>query len=470
MALTGFDEVVDATVDGVPRKRLDLLVADVIKDECGVSRAVARAVQDRATRYATTLCHDQEMRDPASAAVPVVRTSLLLLAYCAFISLGLPDGLLGVGWPSMAAGLRLSTDTVGVLLFASTVGYLISSVAAGFTMARLGVGRLLAGSTALAGLALAGYAVSPALGLLVPCALLAGFGGGAVDAGLNAYAASAFGPRHMNWLHAFFGLGVALGPLIMTGVISGGLSWRWGYGLVAGAQALLAIAFAVTARAWRRDDAGGANTPGADERPDGQRPDGRRQATMSPRIGATLRMPAVWLGVAAFAVYVGVEVATGLWAYLLLTVDRSVSPAIAGLCVSAYWGSLFAGRVVQGFTVERLGTGRTLTAGLAGMLTGSVLVALPGPGWLAVAGLMMIGFAAAPVFPLLMLTTADRVGGAHADRVIGLQIAASGLGGTLIPAGVGVLVERVGEHTLGPSLVVLSLILLALYAAMTRRR
>ncbi|WP_229073249.1 sugar MFS transporter [Actinoplanes sp. DH11] len=402
------------------------------------------------------------MGDPGRAAVPVIRTSLLLLAYCAFISLGLPDGLLGVGWPSMATNLRVSTDTVGVLLFASTVGYLISSVAAGFTLARLGVGRLLAGSTAIAGLALAGYAVSPALALLVPCALLAGFGGGAIDAGLNAYAASAFGPRHMNWLHAFFGLGVALGPLIMTGVISGGLSWRWGYGLVAGAQALLAIAFAVTVRAWSRDDAGAANTPGAAERPDGP-----RQAT---RIGATLRMPAVWLGVGAFAVYVGVEVATGLWAYLLLTEDRSVSPAIAGLCVSAYWGSLFAGRVVQGFTVERLGTGRTLTAGLTGMLAGSVLMALPGPGWLAVAGLMTIGFAAAPVFPLLTLTTADRVGGEHADRVIGLQMAASGLGGALIPAGVGVLVERVGEHTLGPSLVVLSLLLLALYAAMTGRR
>ncbi|WP_328474708.1 MFS transporter [Actinoplanes sp. NBC_00393] len=384
--------------------------------------------------------------------------SLLLLAYCAFISLGLPDGLLGVGWPSMADDLGLSTDTVGVLLFASTVGYLISSVAAGFSLARLGVGRLLAGSTAMASLALAGYAVSPALGLLVPCALLAGFGGGAIDAGLNAYAAGAFGPKHMNWLHAFFGLGVAIGPLIMTGVLSGGLSWRWGYGLVAGAQALLAIAFAVTARAWVR--AGAAEGP----------PDAQQQTTASPRFGTTLRMPAVWLSVAAFAVYVGVEMATGLWAFLLLTEDRGLSAAVAGFCVSAYWASLFVGRVVQGFTVERLGTTRTLAAGLVGMLAGSVLVALPGPDWLAVAGLMVIGYAAAPVFPLLTLTTADRVGAAHADRVIGMQMAATGLGGALIPAGVGVLIERVGVHTLGPSLIVLSLVLVMLYAVMTRRR
>ncbi|WP_309238716.1 MFS transporter [Actinoplanes aureus] len=390
---------------------------------------------------------------PPSAATPAIRTSLLLLAYCAFISLGLPDGLLGVGWPSMAGDLGLSTDTVGVLLFASTVGYLISSVAAGFSLARLGVGRLLAGSTAMASLALAGYAVSPALGLLVPCALLAGFGGGAIDAGLNAYAAGAFGPKHMNWMHAFFGLGVAIGPLIMTGVLSGGLSWRWGYGLVAGAQALLAIAFLVSARTWARDNVGDAPAP----------------EVASSRIGATLRMPAVWLSVVAFAVYVGVEVATGLWAYLLLTEDRGLSAAIAGFCVSAYWASLFVGRVVQGFTVEHLGTVRTLTAGLGGMLAGSVLVAVPGPDWLAVAGLMVIGFAAAPVFPLLTLTTADRVGAAHADRVIGMQIAAAGLGGALIPAGVGVLIERVGVYTLGPSLVVLSLILLTLYVVVNRR-
>ena len=189
--------------------------------------------------------------DPAAAmVVPVIRTSLLLLAYFAFISLGLPDGLLGVGWPSMAAEFEVGTDAVGILLFAGTAGYLVSSVAAGFSIARLGVGRLLAVSTALTSLALAGYAISPSLGFLVPCALIAGFGGGAIDSGLNAYAAGAFGPKHMNWMHAFFGLGVALGPLIMTAVLSGGLSWHWGYGIVATGQVLLATAFAVTARSW----------------------------------------------------------------------------------------------------------------------------------------------------------------------------------------------------------------------------
>lgn len=394
--------------------------------------------------------------DASAAAAPVVRASVLLLAYLAFISLGLPDGLLGVGWPSIAAGFRVGTDAVGLLLFASTAGYLVSSVAAGFSIARLGVGRLLAGSTALASLALAGYAISPAFALLVPCALIAGFGGGAIDSGLNAYAAEAFGPKHMNWMHAFFGLGVAIGPLIMTAVLSGGLSWRWGYGIVASGQALLAVAFVVTSRSWARHRAQEPRTH--QDKPAG-----------GPRIAATLAIPAVWLSAAAFAVYVALEVAAGLWAFLFLTDGRGMSAAVAGVCVSAYWASLFVGRVAQGFIVEHVGTTRILVGSLLGLLTGSVLVALPGPGWLAVAGLLVIGFAAAPVFPLLTLTTKDRVGAAHADRTIGVQIGASGLGGALIPAGVGVLIDRVGEQALGPSLVVLSLLLLALYAA-TRRR
>jgi fucose permease len=396
--------------------------------------------------------------DPQAVAAPVVRASVLLLAYLAFISLGLPDGLLGVGWPSIATEFRVGTDAVGLLLFAGTAGYLVSSVAAGFSIARLGVGRLLAGSTALAGLALTGYAISPGFAFLVPCALIAGFGGGAIDAGLNAYAAGAFGPKHMNWMHAFFGLGVAIGPLIMTAVLTGGLSWHWGYGIVASGQALLAVAFVLTARSWSRHGAPDPAAGPGDEPPAAKNP-----------IAVTLAIPAVWLSAAAFAVYVALEITAGLWAFLYLTDGRGLSATVAGICVSAYWASLFVGRVVQGFVVERVGTTRILVGSLLGLLTGSVLVTVPGPGWLAVAGLMVIGFAAAPVFPLLTLTTKDRVGAAHADRTIGVQIGASGLGGALIPAGVGVLIDRLGEQVLGPSLVVLSLLLLGLYAA-TRRR
>ncbi|MEJ3744739.1 MFS transporter [Actinomycetes bacterium KLBMP 9797] len=388
-----------------------------------------------------------------STAKTATKMSLLLLAYFAFISLGLPDGLIGVGWPSMSPDLDVPLDAVGLLLVAGTTGYIASSVAAGFTLARLGVGRLLAGSTILASLALTGYATSPVLAMMIGCALVLGLGSGAIDSGLNAYAAAAFGPRHMNWMHAFFGLGVAIGPLIMTSVLSAGGSWRWGYAAVAAAQAVLATAFALTARNWA------AHRPVADDAP------------TPPRVPIrdTLAIPAVWFGALAFAVYVAVEVAAGLWAFLLLTDGRGLSAAVAGVCVSGYWASLFLGRVVQGVVAERLGGAQVLRASLIGMVAGAVLVALPAPGWVTVTGLAVIGFAAAPVFPLMTLTTVDRVGVAHTDRAIGVQIGAAGLGGALLPGAVGVLLNRTDVEVLGLCLVALSVLLLVLYLLSTRR-
>jgi fucose permease len=383
------------------------------------------------------------------------RASLLLLAYLGFISLGLPDGLLGVGWPAIRDDFGVPTAAVGFMLAVGTAGYLTSSVAGGFTIARLGVGRLLTASTVIAASALTGYALSPSYVVLVCLAFLLGLGSGAVDSGLNAYAASAFGPRHMNWLHAFFGFGVALGPLIMTGVLQAGLSWRWGYGVVAGAQVLLAVAFGLRVAAWA-------------DRPVDTGPDPVPAVPVRSR--DTLTLPAVWVSALSFAIYVAIEMGAGLWAFLLLTDGRGLSVAAAGICVSAYWGSLFAGRIVFGLVAERVGSRLVLTGGVAGMLAGTVLVAVPAPATVTVAGLMIIGFAAAPVFPLMTLTTADRVGAAHADRAIGLQIGAAGLGGAVIPAGIGVILDRFGSVWLGPTLVVAAVLLLALHLLSRRSR
>ncbi len=394
--------------------------------------------------------HDHWVSAPT---VTPVRMSLLVLAYFAFISLGLPDGLLGVAWPSMSADLNVGRETIGLLLIPATCGYLVSSVTAGFVLSKLGVGRLLAGSTALASAALFGYGLSPAIGVTMVAALAAGFAGGAIDAGLNAYAASAFGPRHMNWLHAFFGLGVAMGPLIMTASIQYAHAWRPGYLLVATGQAALALAFVLTARQW-------AQRPAYETHP--------HEVHAGPvRARDTLKLPKVWFSVLTIAVYVALEVAAGLFAYQLLTEGRGMGDAAAGVCVSLYWGSLFAGRVLQGFAAHRFMPGRVVVWSIGGMAAGAVLVAIPGPGWLAAFGFMVIGFAAAAVFPMFTLLTAERVGAAHADRTIGLQMAGAGLGGSIIPALIGVVMGAAGVEALGPSLVVLAAALIAAYLAAT---
>ncbi len=372
---------------------------------------------------------------------------LMGLAYLGFISLGLPDGLHGVAWPWMSADFGVPLGAIGYVIAMGTTGYVLSSVAAGFLLARLRVGVLLAGSTALASLGLLGYAVAPHLVVVMCAALVLGLGSGAIDSGLNAYAAARFSARHMNWLHASFGFGAMIGPLVMTGVLSAGLSWRWGYGLVSGAQAMLATAFATTGRAWQ-----GGHQPAP---------------TARPPMRSSLKIGAVWLGVAMFGVYTGLEIAAGLWAYTMLTEARGLTSTAAGLCVSAYWGSLFAGRLLLGAIGDRVTPERVLWLATAGLGLGALMLSFPSAG-LSVAGLLLIGFAAAPVFPMLTLTTAQRVGQHHADRAVGMQMGSAGLFGTLIPAFVGVLIQRNGGDVLGPALVVLTAVFVVLHVAASR--
>jgi len=370
---------------------------------------------------------------------------LMGLAYLGFISLGLPDGLLGVAWPWMRDEFAVPLGSVGFIVAMSTIGYISSSVVAGFVLARVGVGVLLAGSTTLAGLGLAGTALSPALPVAAAAALVLGTGSGAIDSGLNAYAATNFGARHMNWLHAAFGLGAMLGPLVMTAAVTSSLTWRWGYGCVAAVLLLLAMAFAASARLWR--------TPASPDKP---------IAPPAP-VRHTLRVPEVWLGVAMFGFYVGLELGAGLWIYTLLTSARGMAPGPAGLCVSAFWGSLFAGRLLLGVMGDRVAPVRLVWTGLFGVALGGLLLVPP---WQAtsVAGAVLLGFAAAPVFPMLTLITSQRVGIGHADRAVGLQMGAAGLGGTAIPAGIGVLIGHYGAGILGPALALIAAVTIGLFA------
>jgi fucose permease len=370
------------------------------------------------------------------------------LAYLGFISLGLPDGLHGVAWPSMSAGFGVPLGAVGYVIAMSTTGYVLSSVATGFLISRLGVGVLLAGSTALSGLGLTGYSLAPSLVFVMAAALVLGMGSGAIDSGLNAYAAARFSARHMNWLHASFGFGAMLGPLVMTAVLTRSLSWRWGYAIVAVALAALSMAFTASRRAWKGSD-----------------PAATTETTEQP-VGSSFRIPAVWLGVATFGVYTGLEIAAGLWAYTMLTDARGLAPAAAGICVSAYWGALFAGRLLLGAIGDRVTPDNALWAATIGLGLGALML-IPPSDVLSVTGLILIGFAAAPVFPMLTLTTSQRVGQHHADRAVGLQMGSAGLFGTLLPALVGVLIQRYGGEALGPSLVGLTALFVGLHVMLT---
>jgi fucose permease len=379
------------------------------------------------------------------------RHSLLLvaLAYLSFISIGLPDGLLGVAWPSIRAGFGIRHQALGELLVMATAGYLLSSFSSGRVLARMSVGTLLALSCLTTAVSLFGYSVAPWWRFMAALGFLAGLGAGAIDAGLNTYAATRFSARVVNWLHGFYGIGATLGPIIMTNVLMAGLAWQRGYAIVAGWQLALALAFAATRRLWQ--------TPGTVER------------HSPPRVAearATLRLPPARLGIAVFFVYTGLEAAAGAWAFTLFTESRGVGVAAAGISVSAYWGCLTAGRFLSGFLVAHAPPRRILRGCMLGAVAGAMLlwqnISMP----LSFLGLGLLGLCLAPVFPTLIAATPARVGEAHTANAVGFQIGSAALGQSLLPALVGVLVTQAGLESIGAALLVSAAGLVALYEAL----
>ncbi|HEX8821130.1 MAG TPA: MFS transporter [Archangium sp.] len=374
------------------------------------------------------------------------RPGLLVLAYLAFVSLGLPDAVLGLAWPSIREAFGLPQAALGAVLATAATAYFFSGLLAGRFILAAGIGTLLAASTGLVTLGIAGYASAPAFAFFLTAACFIGFGSGAVDSGLNTHAARHFGARHMTWLHAAYSAGAALGPVLMTALLTRGAGWRAGYVAIAGVLGLLALAFTVRRGQW---DSGPAPRAGDAEA-------GKPRVTA----WATLRRPRVWLQIAIFFFYCGVEVTAGQWSYTVLTESRGVGSTAAGTWVSLYWASLLAGRVLLGFIVERVGSVRLLRLSTVAAVAGALLFALPGAP--AALGLAVLGFALAPIFPGLMSETPRRVGVDASTHAVGFQVSAATLGVAVIPSVAGLLGGWLGLTAIAP-LVVLCAVVLAVF-------
>ncbi|HVR70988.1 MAG TPA: MFS transporter [Vicinamibacteria bacterium] len=376
------------------------------------------------------------------------RRLLAGLAFAAFISLGLPDGLLGVAWPSIRRTFDLPLSQLGSLLALIMAGYLSSSFLSGTLVGRWGVGRLLLWSNVTMVVSCVGYALAPHWGVMLVCGLLAGLGAGAIDAGINAYTAAHFPPRVMSWLHGSWGLGAALGPLVMTTVLTAGLAWRWGYAVVAVALAAMALAFARTRDWW---DAAAAVRSAAPVVPPAMA-----------GIGETLARPAVWLHLAFFFLYTGLEASAGQWAYSILTEARGRAPASAGIWVGAYWGSLTLGRFACGLIAPRVSTDALLRLCTLVAPLGAGLFWF-GRGAPALAGLCLLGFILAPIFPLTISATPGRLGSGFAAHAIGFQVSAACVGGAALPAAGGLIARRYGLEAITTFQLAVALVLLVLH-------
>jgi fucose permease len=388
-----------------------------------------------------------------------VRSSatLLALAYLAFISLGLPDAVLGVAWPSLRGSFDLPQTFLGVLLAVTAAAYFVSGMLAGRLMQGLGIGTLLAGSTALVAVSVLGYSAAPVFALLLVAAPLVGFGSGAIDSALNSYAARNFSPKHMSWLHAAYAAGATTGPAIMTAVLSGGASWRVGYAVVGLTLAPLALAFVATRRLW---ETGSSAPPVVMDAPGSVGP----VRLDEPPVGtfSALRSGRVWLQIGIFFLYTGIEVAAGQWSYTILIEDRGLGSTAAGTWVAAYWGGLLAGRLVLGFVVERVGQVAMIRLATVGVLLFSVLFAIPGLK-VGVAALPLLSFSLASIFPGLMAETPRRLGERIAPHAVGFQVSAATLGVAGVPTVAGLMSERFGMGSIGWVIAACALVLIVLH-------
>lgn len=358
------------------------------------------------------------------------------LACLTYLFVALPGSTLGVLWSSLRLDLHQPVGALGIVLVVGVAAAAVSGVVTGQVMTCLPVSLLMTFGTMLTAAGLAVEAFAWSLWIFTAGSVLFGIGWGAVNSALNAHAAHHFGPRDITWIHASYGLGAIVGPLAVTAILSGGLTWRAAFWLFAALQGLVGC---VLARARR--------TPP-------QRVVARHKGEPASGVIGTLVIAAV---------EAGIETGAGIWGYVFLTSGRGLGSEAAALAVSAYWAMMFVGRAALGPVAERVGARVVLGWAVGGVAAGAALLVVPGSGVVAVGAMMVIGLAAAPVLPLLALTTADR-SNAAAMRVVGWQAAASSVGGAALPAGMGLAIGASQAAVLAPLLLALSAAMCVLYA------
>ncbi|MBN1641371.1 MAG: MFS transporter [Anaerolineae bacterium] len=388
---------------------------------------------------------------------------LVGIGFATFIVFGLNAGLMGVAWPSIRDTYGVGDDAYGAMTMIATVGSLAITFGSGSLIERLGIGLLLLGSCLLGAAGYVGFALAPSWWAAVALQLVAAIGIAAINPGINTYFATHHSAGRMNWLHACFGLGATLGPMAMTGILSAGHSWRWGYAGAALTYLLLGASFAWTLHAWPRT--GG--------RPDARPPvpdpgEEQRADAPGPRARPTWALPAVWLSAALFFTFTGVETSTGQWPYTLFTEARGIDPRTAGIWISAYYMSMTVGRAFFGVVVDRMRASVVVRLCMGGAIAGALLIWVGSAPALGFAGLALTGFCVAPLFPVLTSNTPQRLGRAHAARAIGYQITAVKLGLAAIPALGGVLAARWGTATIGPFLFAIAVAAFLLHEAAER--
>lgn len=341
---------------------------------------------------------------------------LLVVIYLAFISLGLPDSLLGAAWPAMYGELKVSRDLAGIISMTVGMGTVISSLLSAKVIRRFGVAAVTTSSVFMTAVALLGFSYSHQFIFLCLLAIPLGLGAGSVDAALNNYVALHYKAWHMNWLHCFWGIGAAIGPMIMSGYLARGASWARGYNAIGWMQILLVIILLFSFPLWTKN--------GAQKHGEGA------VTKISPK--ALAAIPGFKSVLMVFFCYCAIESTFGLWGASYLVFFRKFQPDNAARLVSIYYIGITLGRFISGFITSKLSNRQMVYWGQAILVLGLIVLLLPFEGTL-LSGFLLIGLGCAPIFPALLHETPQNFGAPFSQSMMGIQMAAAYVGIMLVP-------------------------------------
>ena len=369
---------------------------------------------------------------------------LLAIIYLAFISLGLPDGLLGAAWPSMYPELMVPVSYAGAVSMTVALGTIVSSLLSDRLTWRFGVGKVTAFSVAMTACALFGFSISREYWMLILWAIPYGLGAGGVDASLNNYVALHYSSRHMSWLHCMWGVGASVGPYIMGWVLSGGAHWSGGYRIVGVLQVILTAVLFLSLGLWKNRQ---TETENAQPVP----------------LKEVFAIPGAKEILVTFFCYCALEQTAALWASSYLTLSRGVERSTAAFFASLFFLDMTIGRGVNGFLTVKFDDKTLIRMGAAviGLGIGAMLL----PGRLALVGLLLVGLGCAPVYPCIIHSTPANFGPQRSQALIGVQMASAYVGTLLMPPLFGLIADGIGAWTMPLYL----LAILALMAAMHER-
>ena len=355
--------------------------------------------------------------------------SLLLgVIYLAFISLGLPDSLLGSAWPSMYGPLGVPMSFAGVISALISAGTIVSSLMSDRLTKRWGAGRVTAISVGLTAAALAGFSASASFWALCLWAVPYGLGAGSVDAALNNYVALHYASRHMSWLHCMWGLGATAGPYIMGCALTTGMGWQGGYRIISVLQIALTLILIASLPQWK------VRSGGAEEGDGSARP---------LTLGEIVRIPGAKAVMLTFFCYCALEQTAGLWASSYLVLQRGVTPERAASFSGLFFIGITAGRALNGFLTLKLNDRQLIRLGQAIIASGVLALLLPLGQGVSLAGLVLIGLGCAPIYPCVIHSTPDHFGAENSQAIIGVQMASAYLGVCLMPPLFGVLANHI---------------------------